>query len=149
MRRTNLLSRRQFFVTLILICYSLTTNTISAQLSKNPDKFLGNITTMGSVNTNGYEYKSLWNQITCENETKWQSIEGTRSYYNWGNDYWGADAVYKYAKNNGVLFKFHTLVWGAQYPDWLPNLSVQERYNAIVAWMDEAKRHYPEEPLSS
>lgn len=116
----------------------------SAQLSKNPDKFLGNITTRGSVNTNGYEYKSLWNQITCENETKWQSIEGTRSYYNWGNENWGADAVYKYAKNNSILFKFHTLVWGSQYPDWLSNLSVKERYNAIVAWMDEAKRHYPD-----
>jgi len=144
MRRTNVLSCRQIVSTFIIICYSLTNTPVSAQLSKNPDKFLGNITTRGSVNTNGYEYKSLWNQITCENETKWQSIQGSRTYYNWGNENWGADAIYSYAKRNGVLFKFHTLVWGSQYPDWLSNLSAKERYDAIVAWMDEARRHYPD-----
>ena len=116
----------------------------NSQLSKNPDKFLGNITTRGNVDTNGYTYKSLWNQITGENETKWQSIEGTRGTYNWGNNNWGADKIYNYAKNNGVLFKFHTLVWGAQYPEWLPSLSPKERYDAIVAWMDAAKKHYPD-----
>lgn len=114
----------------------------NAQLSQNPDKFLGNITTYGSVNGGGMEYKTMWNQITCENETKWSSVQGNRNYYNWG----GADNAYNYAKNNGILFKFHTLVWGSQYPDsWFnSSMAVSDRYNAIVAWMDEAHRHYPD-----
>lgn len=130
--------------TLALTLLTFISLNVDAQLSKNPDKFLGNITTRGSVNPDGYEYKSLWNQITGENETKWQSIEGTRHNYSWGNSYWGADAIYKYANDNNILFKFHTLVWGAQYPNWFPDLSVKEKYNAIVEWMDEAKRHYPD-----
>lgn len=124
----------------ILFCLLALTAQAPAQLSTNPNKFLGNITTYGSVNPSGFEYKSLWNQITCENETKWQSVEGTRGSYSW----YGADNAYNYAKNNNILFKFHTLVWGSQYPSWFTSsLSVQERYNAIVKWMDAVKAHYP------
>ena len=49
----------------------------SAQLSTNPYKFLGNITTDGNVDFGSAEkYYKLWNQITPENETKWDAIEG-------------------------------------------------------------------------
>ena len=59
-----------------------------AQLSSNPDKFLGNITTRYNVDAGGgvAPYYELWNQITCENESKWGSVEGTRYSYNWGCD---------------------------------------------------------------
>ena len=55
-----------------------------AQLSSNPDKFLGNITTRYNVDAGGgvAPYYKLWNQITCENESKWGSVEGTRGSYN-------------------------------------------------------------------
>ena len=43
-----------------------------AQLSKgNPCKFLGNITTRGSIPS---DYATMWEQLTPENETKWGSI---------------------------------------------------------------------------
>lgn len=130
----------------ILIIASLffcTTLSVNAQLSKNPDKFLGNITTRYQVDAGGGvpTYASLWNQITPENESKWASVEGTRGSYSW----WGADNAYNYAKNHNFPFKFHTLVWGSQYPSWFTSsLSVKERYNAIVKWMDEVKKHYPD-----
>lgn len=112
-----------------------------AQLSTNPDKFLGNITTWGQVNGGGIEYKTLWNQITPENETKWQSVQGSgRNSWNWG----GADNAYNYARNNNIMFKFHTLVWGSQYPSWMDGLSTQEQYKAIVAWFDAVKKRYPD-----
>lgn len=111
-----------------------------AQLSSNPDKFLGNITTRGQVNGTGFEYSSLWNQITPENESKWSSIEGNRNSFNWG----GCDNAYNYAKDNGLLFKFHTLVWGSQYPTWMDGLSKEDQYNEIVDWMDAIKDRYPD-----
>ena len=119
---------------------SLTAMTASAQLSKNPDKFLGNITTRGQVNAgNGVaEYYKLWNQITCENESKWSSVEGTRGRFNWG-----CDNAFNYARDHNFPFKFHCLVWGSQYPNWLSNLSPAERYKAIVTWMDAIKKKYP------
>ena len=81
-------------------------------LADGAAKFVGNITTNGQVRSDFGQY---WNQITAENECKWASIEGSRGRYNWS----GCDAAYNWAKNNGGHFKFHALVWGSQYPNWL------------------------------
>ena len=117
----------------------------SAQLSTNPYKFLGNITTVGQVEAGGGvpKYYTLWNQITCENESKWKSVEGSRGNFNWG----GADNAFNYAKQHDFTHKFHALVWGAQYPDWLENLSPTERFAAMTNWFDHAKEHYGELPM--
>jgi GH35 family endo-1,4-beta-xylanase len=112
----------------------------NAQLSSNPDKFLGNITTRGQVDYGSEKYYTLWNQITPENESKWSSIEGNRDNFNWG----GCDASYNYAKQHKFPFKFHTLVWGSQYPGWMDNLSTKDQYEEIVEWMDAIKKRYPQ-----
>lgn len=112
----------------------------NAQLSSNPDKFLGNITTRGQVDYGSEKYYTLWNQITPENESKWSSIEGNRDNFNWG----GCDASYNYAKQHNFPFKFHTLVWGSQYPGWMDNLSTKDQYAEIVEWMDAIKKRYPQ-----
>ena len=110
-----------------------------AQLSSNPDKFLGNITTYYQVDYGKEKYYTLWNQITCENETKWQSVQGSgQNSWNWN------DAAYNYAKNHNFPFKFHTLIWGSQYPSWMNDLSTKNQYKAIVKWFDETKKHYPD-----
>ena len=115
-----------------------------AQLSSNPDKFLGNITTRYNVDAGGgvAPYWQLWNQITCENESKWGSVEGTRNSYNWG-----CDRAFNYAKQHNFPYKFHALVWGAQYPGWLENLSLKERYQSIVKWFNAVKSKYATLPL--
>jgi len=100
-------------------------------------KFLGNITTRGQVQS---DFGTYWNQITAENECKWASIEGTRGRYNWS----GCDACYNWAKKNGGKFKFHALVWGSQYPNWLNGLSTEETKKAITAWFDAVAAHYPD-----
>ncbi len=117
----------------------------NAQLSSNPYKFLGNITTRGSVEAGGGvpQYYTLWNQITCENESKWSSVEGNRGNFNWV----GADNAFNYAKQHGFTHKFHALVWGAQYPGWLDNLSAGERFSAMTNWFDHAKAHYETLPM--
>ena len=111
-----------------------------AQLSTNPDKFLGNITTSGQVDYGAEKFYQLWNQITPENESKWSSIEGSRrGSFNWS----GCDAAYNYAKQHHFPFKFHCLIWGQQYPGWLDNLSTAQQYKAIEEWMDAIKARYP------
>ena len=119
--------------------------TVKAQLSSNPDKFLGNITTRYQVEAGGGvpQYYKLWNQITCENESKWSSVEGNRGVFNWG----GAENAFSYAKRNNFTYKFHALVWGAQYPDWLPDLSPKERFAALTNWFDHAKAKFNTLPM--
>ncbi|MDD5943743.1 endo-1,4-beta-xylanase [Fibrobacter sp.] len=106
-------------------------------LADGAAKFVGNITTRSQVRS---DFTQLWNQITAENECKWASIEGSRGKFNWG----GCDAAYNWAKDNGGHFKFHALVWGSQYPNWLNGLSADETKKAITAWMDAVKQHYPD-----
>ncbi len=122
----------------VALCATLSVGA-SAQLSSNPDKFLGNITTYGQVDYEGVVYSTLWNEITPENETKWESIEGNgRGIFNWD----GADRSYNYAKEHGFPFKFHCLIWGAQYPSWMNSLSTNDQHDALVEWYDAVKEHY-------
>ena len=126
---------------LLAVAASLFPTKSAAQLSSNPDKFLGNITTRYQVDYGQEKFYTLWNQITPENEAKWDQIEGqARGRFNWTN----CDKSYNYAKKYGFPFKFHTLVWGSQYPQWMNNLSTSEQYKAIVEWMDAIQKHYPD-----
>ena len=122
----------------------LSTGSMQAQLSTNPNKFLGNITTSYNVDAGGGlpKYYELWNQITCENESKWGSVEGTRNSYNWG-----CDNAFNYAKQHNFTYKFHALVWGAQYPSWLEKLSARDRFAAITNWYNKVKAKYNTLPM--
>lgn len=117
---------------------------VQAQLSSNPNKFLGNITTSYNVDAGGGvpAYYKLWNQITCENESKWSSVEGTRGSFNWG-----CDKAFNYAKQHNFTYKFHALVWGAQYPGWLESLSAKDRFAALTNWFDHVKAKYNTLPM--
>jgi endo-1,4-beta-xylanase len=100
-------------------------------------KFLGNVTG-NSVPAN---FSTYWNQVTPENATKWGSVEGTRNTMNWA----GADAAYNWAQTNGRPFKFHTFVWGSQFPNWLTNsgLTQAQQRAEIEQWMQLACQRYP------
>ena len=122
--------------TIITCAAGLFAVTANAQLSTNPDKFLGNITTNGQVRS---DFASLWNQITCENESKWDAIEPSRGNFTFG----GSDRSANYAKQHGFPFKYHTLIWGGQYPGWMNNLSIVEQSKALEEYFDAVSKHYP------
>lgn len=109
---------------------------IPAQPAKGANKFLGNITTNQSVRT---DFLTYWNQITPENESKWGSVEGTRNVMNWN----GVEAVKNFAEQNKIPWKFHTLIWGSQYPSWITNLSQTDQLTEITQWFDLASQKYP------
>lgn len=124
----------------MIMCCLLAPMGVQAQLSTNPDKFLGNITTSWQIDYGAEKFYQLWNQITPENETKWDQIEGSRrGSFNWINP----DRIKNYANQHNFPFKFHTLIWGSQYPTWINSLSVSEQYKAIEEWMDAVKQRYP------
>jgi len=131
---------------MIFVAAMLAVASADAQLAKGSKKFLGNITTNYAVRS---DFGTYWNQITGENECKWQSVENTQNVMQWG----GCDKVYKYAKDNGIPFKFHTLVWGAQYPGfdgdhpgegWFDKLTPAQQLKEITEWFDAAAARYPD-----
>jgi len=129
--------KKIFSIVCMVLFVSMTAN---AQLSQNPDKFLGNTTTTFQVDVQGLEqYYKMWNQITCANESMWGSVEYTKGTYIWSN----CNKAYNYAVQHNFPFTFHALVCGSQYPNWFSNLSATERYQSIVKWMDAVKKQYP------
>jgi len=142
------------------LCLLLAVGSARAQIAKGATKFLGNITTWGDSRP---DFTKYWNQITPENESKWASVEGTRGQFNWG----GVDKVRDTAKKYGIPWKFHTLVWGAQYPGepdvsglsadaawqkkltsgWLMQLSKADQLAEITKWFDAAAARYPDVPM--
>jgi endo-1,4-beta-xylanase len=61
--------------------------------------------------------KKHFNQITAENDMKWQLIhprEGADGY-----DFTGADALVKFGQSHGMQLVGHTLVWHSQTPTWV------------------------------
>ena len=102
------------------------------------DKFVGNIwpdaTEIGVFGT------ELWSQITPANAGKWESVEWTCGNMTWGN----LDTAYARAKDRGLPFRLHTLVWGNQQPRWLSELSKEDQRKEIEEWMSLLSQRYPE-----
>ena len=121
-----------------------------AQLNKSTCKFLGKITTRGQIqpNAGGLKYEDLWDQLTCENESKWGEIVNCKvSSAQEGIQKWkwsSCDSHYKWCKQNNVLFKFHCLVWTSQFPSVLSSCSPSEWKEQIGYWMDAVAIKYPD-----
>lgn len=112
------------------------TVTSQAQIAKGANKYVGNITTNGSVRA---DFLTYWNEIVPENECKWGSVEGTRGSFNWT----GGDRVSNFAIQNNISWKFHNLIWGGQQPGWITGLSQTDQLTEIGKWMDAAAARYP------
>lgn len=143
---------KQFIYT-FLGCALSTSTLFAAPLAENGAKFLGNITTSGQIRTDMGTY---WNQITPENGCKWGSVHslsngnsGT-SRFAWDN-YDKCESAYNWAKEKPGErhFKFHALVWGSQYPNFLckkknPNITVELTRQYITEWFDAVAAKFPD-----
>jgi endo-1,4-beta-xylanase len=105
-------------------------------LAENQPKFVGNIYSGPQIQN----FESYWNQVTPENAGKWGSVEGTRDVMNFS----GLDAAYALAKDNGFPFHFHVLLWGAQQPGWINDLTAEEQLEEITEWFDTLAVRYPD-----
>ena len=125
----------------------------NAAMADGGAKFLGNITTGGQIRSDFAQY---WNQITPENGCKWGSIHslsngnsGT-SKFAWDN-FDKCESAYKWAKEKPGErhFKFHALVWGSQYPNFLckkknPGITVELTKKYITEWFDAVAAKFPD-----
>ena len=83
---------------------------------------------------------TYFNQLTPENAGKWGSVEGTRDEMNWLD----LDTAYQFAQNHSLPFKFHTLLWGQQQPNWINDLTPEEQLAEIDEWMAAVAERYPD-----
>ena len=109
-------------------------------LAAGASKFLGSA---GDSPANNF--MDYWTQLTPENAGKWGSV-GTSTdttQWNWS----GLDKDYNYAKDNGLIFKDHNLIWGNQQPSWISGLDSASQYKYIETWIRMVGQRYPETDL--
>jgi endo-1,4-beta-xylanase len=127
------------FILLIFFSAILISPAVSGQIKPiaqgNP-KFLG----CAYSSNQALNFQNYWNQYTPENGGKWGQVEGTRNVMNWGE----MDTSYKLAKKYGMLFKEHTLIWGAQQPSWIGGLDTASQRKEIEQWFSLVAAKYPE-----
>ena len=100
------------------------------------DKFLGNVWSPPQMEG----FLEHWDQVTPENASKWGLMEPRRDEYAWDQ----LDQAYSFAKDNGLPFRFHVLVWGNQQPAWLEELSPEEQLAELEERMASVAERYPD-----
>ncbi len=105
-------------------------------LAAGKSKFLGSCHSASQA-TGFLDY---FNQVTPENAGKWGSVEQTRDTMRWTE----LDAAYNLARDNGLKFRFHILVWGSQQPAWISNLTTAEKREEIEEWYAAVAARYPD-----
>ncbi|WP_394436675.1 endo-1,4-beta-xylanase [Streptomyces sp. SGAir0957] len=79
-----------------------------------------------------------FNQVTPENEMKWDATEGTRGSFTFGN----ADQIVDHARSKGMKVRGHTLVWHSQLPSWVSGLSATDLRSAMNNHITQVMQHY-------
>lgn len=105
-------------------------------LATNHSKYLGGIHSPSQLPN----FLAYFNQVTPENAGKWGAVEAQRDVMNWA----GLDAAYDFAKQNGLPFKLHTLIWGNQQPAWIETLPPEEQLAEIEEWFAAVAERYPD-----
>ncbi|HET9957086.1 MAG TPA: endo-1,4-beta-xylanase [Polyangiaceae bacterium] len=97
----------------------------------------------GTAPDNTADYTHLlryFNQLTPGNAGKWGSVEATRNQMDWAK----LDTAYAFARDNGIRFKLHTLIWGQQQPGWMDGLTQAEQLQEIEQWIAAVAQRYPD-----
>jgi endo-1,4-beta-xylanase len=104
-------------------------------LAANETKFLGNIISKSIP----ADFETYWNAVTLENASKWGSVEAIRNTMVWTK----VDEAYQYALAHQMPFNQHSLLWGAQQPQWINSLNAVEQAVEVDDWIREFCGRYP------
>jgi endo-1,4-beta-xylanase len=80
-----------------------------------------------------------FNYVTCENEMKWDQLQPQKGQFSWG----AADQIVKFATDNNMKVKGHTLVWYNQLPQWVQSLNSESAVrDAMTSHIKGVMQHY-------
>ncbi|MEU3349821.1 endo-1,4-beta-xylanase [Streptomyces sp. NPDC006700] len=79
-----------------------------------------------------------FNQVTPENEMKWDATEGTRNTFTFGS----ADQIVSHAQSQNMKVRGHTLVWHSQLPSWVSGLAATDLRSAMNNHITQVMQHY-------
>jgi endo-1,4-beta-xylanase len=87
------------------------------------------------------DFATMWQQVTLDANSKWGYVQpSSATEWVWEP----VDAVYKYAKDNGLIFKQHNFFWKAEQPGWVNDSNIM---TAGPAWVEAFCKRYPDVPM--
>jgi endo-1,4-beta-xylanase len=110
--------------------------TTGTALAAGQPKFLGS----AYSTSQSKDFARYWNKVTPENAGKWGEVERKRDRMDWR----GLDEAYRVARDNGLPFQMHVMVWGNQQPEWIEKLPVAEQREEIEEWFAAVAQRYPQ-----
>lgn len=82
------------------------------------------------VPANAKIIKNDCNILVCENSMKWANVRPNKTFWNWSD----IDAIIKFAEENGMKVKWHTLFWHNQNSNFVSSSWTREQ---ALEMMDE------------
>jgi endo-1,4-beta-xylanase len=79
-----------------------------------------------------------FNQLTPENEMKWETIEPVQGQFDFGP----ADTLVEFAQSHGMQVRGHTLVWHSQLPAWVNTLTGDDLRAAMTNHIQTVVGHF-------
>lgn len=76
--------------------------------------------------------------VTAQNECKFDKLQPLRGVY----DFSECDKMKKFADDNGMVFRGHTIAWGAQTPAWFDGLSPADKKAALIDHINNVLPRY-------
>lgn len=76
--------------------------------------------------------------LVPENELKWEALRPSPDRF----DFTRSDWLAQFAKQNGMLFRGHTLVWDQSNPKWLNDITAQNAEQVLVKHINKVVKHY-------
>ncbi|GAP94687.1 endo-1,4-beta-xylanase [Leptolyngbya sp. NIES-2104] len=76
--------------------------------------------------------------LVPENELKWAALRPSPDRF----DFTSSDWLAQFAKQHGMLFRGHTLVWNQSNPEWLKDTTAQNAEQVLIKHIDTVVKHY-------
>lgn len=76
--------------------------------------------------------------LVPENELKWAALRPAPDQF----DFERSDWLAQFAKDNGMLFRGHTLAWHQSNPDWLKDITAQKAEQVLVKHINTVVKHF-------
>ncbi|KAL6605268.1 glycosyl hydrolase family 10-domain-containing protein [Neocallimastix sp. 'constans'] len=89
-------------------------------------------------NSNYVNAMKAFNMMVAENDCKLSGIQQQKGVYNFN----GCDNHYNKAKELGMEFRGHCLIWHSYQPSWFQNADANTLKNAIVDHITKTLQHY-------
>ncbi|MEU8167111.1 endo-1,4-beta-xylanase [Micromonospora sp. NPDC049004] len=103
-------------------------------------RYFGAAVATGKLSNSQYVgiLNSEFNQVTPENEMKWDATEPSQGAFN----YSGGDRLVSHAQANGMRVRGHALLWHAQQPGWAQGMSGTALRNAAINHVTQVATHF-------